>query len=351
MKKDNLPLVSIVIPIYNTEIYLRKCLESVISQTYLTFEVILVDDGSPDQAYIIAEEFCNNDKRFSLIRQNNIGLSGSRNTGILNACGKYILFLDSDDTLTIDAIEGLVAIAEKENADIVITDRYYKIIESTNEKTLEYHFSEIEYISDPVQFTLKVIIGKCRAWRATAVLYNSNIIKSNNIFFPVGYTGEDIVFNMLFLSCAKRISFYNLPTLLNLKRKGSITTSYNEQQMKMFLFIDERTEEFIIRNEIDYQIGEKYKNSLLKRNIIVALTSLMSPQNKETITLKFEKARRILENERVLDAFKNLSEFSPYFNSKKVVFYFQIMNFLISNGIYFPAFVLAFIAGKKSVLT
>lgn len=350
IQDPNLALVTIIIPVYKTEKYLEKCLNSVSIQTYRNFEAIVIDDGSPDNAYLIAEAFCCRDQRFKFLRQENMGLSGARNTGIKHANGKYMLFLDSDDALTSGAIDGLVTLAENENSDIVIPDQYFKIIESTGKKTLERHFTKKEYISNPIEFGLEVLIGKGRAWRSTSVLYLTEIIQLNNILFPVGYTAEDIVFNLLFLSYAKKITHYDLPTLFNLKRADSITTSYDENQLKKFLYIDNQVLEFLRRNKIKYNIGENYRNLLLKRNIIIAITSIMSAQNNEPIKIKIENAERILMNQRVAEAFNCKLKFSPFFNSQKVVLYFKIMNFILTKRFKYLALILAFLVGKKSVI-
>ena len=90
------PLVSLVIPVYKVELYLRTCIESVLAQTYSNWETILVDDGSPDRCGEICEEYASSDPRIKLIHQANRGLSGARNTGLDMARGKYIVFSDAD---------------------------------------------------------------------------------------------------------------------------------------------------------------------------------------------------------------------------------------------------------------
>ncbi|MBS5190333.1 MAG: glycosyltransferase family 2 protein [Lachnospiraceae bacterium] len=111
-------IVSIIIPIYKTEKYLRRCIESVLEQTYKKIEVILVNDGSPDNSLNICEEYEKKDSRVHIVNKKNGGLSSARNAGILVATGDYITFLDSDDYLKLDAIESLFQVLEKTNADI-----------------------------------------------------------------------------------------------------------------------------------------------------------------------------------------------------------------------------------------
>lgn len=111
--------VSVVVPVYKTEAYLEKCVDSILSSTYKNIEVVLVDDGSPDNSGKICDEYAEKDTRVKVIHKENGGLSSARNSGIAVASGEYITFVDSDDTIRIDAIERMLSVAEGENAAIV----------------------------------------------------------------------------------------------------------------------------------------------------------------------------------------------------------------------------------------
>ncbi len=134
------PLVSVIIPVYNTEKYVADSIHSVINQTYNNLEIIVVDDESPDNAYLIVEKYAASDNRVRMIRQKNMGLSGARNTGLLNCNGEYIIFLDSDDRLVVDAVEHLLSEATQNEADIVFADRFIKVDENTNKQKIDFHF-------------------------------------------------------------------------------------------------------------------------------------------------------------------------------------------------------------------
>ena len=111
-------LVTVVVPIYNTEKYLRRCLDSIINQSYSNLEIILIDDGSIDNSSKICYEYSINDHRIKIIRQKNAGVSVARNVGIRNATGQYITFVDSDDYIANDMVEILLHTIRKYNADI-----------------------------------------------------------------------------------------------------------------------------------------------------------------------------------------------------------------------------------------
>ena len=113
-------LVSVVLPIYNVEQYLDRCLRSIVNQTYGNLEIILVDDGSPDNCPKMCEDWAKRDSRIKVIHKENAGLGMARNTGIENANGEYICFFDSDDYIALDAIEQAYDTASKTNADIVL---------------------------------------------------------------------------------------------------------------------------------------------------------------------------------------------------------------------------------------
>lgn len=104
---DKRPLISVIVPVYNVEKYLRACVDSIIAQTYDNLEIILVDDGSPDNCPAICDEYAEKEQRVKVVHKNNVGVSAARNDGLLYSTGKYIMFIDSDDTVSSNWIEGL----------------------------------------------------------------------------------------------------------------------------------------------------------------------------------------------------------------------------------------------------
>ncbi len=118
------PLISIIVPVYKVEPFIERCLDSVITQTYRNLEIILIDDGSPDNCGAICDEYALRDDRIHVFHQENRGVSASRNAGLDVVTGDYIVFVDSDDYIAPDMIEGVVREAERESADIVIFDYF-----------------------------------------------------------------------------------------------------------------------------------------------------------------------------------------------------------------------------------
>ena len=120
-----MPTISVIVPVYKVEPYIRKCVDSILGQTFSDIQVILVDDGSPDQCGKICDEYAKQDNRVEVIHKENGGLSDARNEGVKYATGKYILFVDSDDYIAEDLVEKTVEVAETQNCDIVLFDYYY----------------------------------------------------------------------------------------------------------------------------------------------------------------------------------------------------------------------------------
>ncbi len=119
-----MPLVTLIIPVYNAEKYLSRCLDSVMRQEFTDMEVLLLNDGSRDGSLKICREYEEKDLRFRVIDKENTGVSDTRNVGIRLAEGKYLQFADSDDWLADDAVESMVRAAERENCDFLIADFY-----------------------------------------------------------------------------------------------------------------------------------------------------------------------------------------------------------------------------------
>ena len=181
-------LVSIVIPIYNVEKYIEKCLDSVIKQTYKNIEIILVDDGSPDNCGKICDSYANNDKRIQVIHKENGGLSDARNVGIERANGKYITFVDSDDYIELDYIEYLYTLIKKYNTKISLC----KVNVVYNEKDTNLQRdknNEIDYKWTKVQTLEDILYAKNFDVSAYAKMYLTEDFK--NIRYPKGKLFED----------------------------------------------------------------------------------------------------------------------------------------------------------------
>lgn len=326
--KSATPLVSIVIPVYNTEAFLEKTVESVINQTYAEKEIILVDDGSPDNSPALCDALQEKYDCVKVIHKENGGLSSARNAGIKNSNGKYIVFLDSDDTLDLNAVEEMVEIAEKDCSDAVIPNSYYKVYENDVPNEIAYHFTEDMFRENAQDYALEVLIGKARGQRSTAVLYNLEIIKNNKIEFPLGIISEDFFFNADFLSVAKKLSIYIKPSLFNLKRTGTLSTTFQTNFIETIWRMDEKANEFVNKMGKVEKKSQEYVDSFLCRNLVVYLFTVMAPSNKLSDKEKKELARSVLNNPNSRGVWKKGNEV-PFFESKKTTLAFKIVYILL----------------------
>ena len=182
------PLISIIVPVYNVEEYLIKCIESIIGQTYTNLEIIIVNDGSPDNSGKIADDFSQKDARLRVIHTTNRGVSAARNSGIEKSKGEYVAFVDSDDYLAPDFVEYMLDIVKKTGAYFAMSTKCYK---SPNEAQIEN--GEIEIFSPEEAATaLLYPYIEIGCWNK---LFCRNFLIRNNIKFPVRFhMGEGLNF-------------------------------------------------------------------------------------------------------------------------------------------------------------
>ena len=250
MKKKS--VISIIIPVYNSESYLERLLQSVINQTYIFFEVLIVDDGSTDQSSEIYNRFKKKDTRIKIFFQNNSGVSVARNLGISKANGDFIVFVDSDDILATDYLERLISVySETPLVDLVICN-YCKFYENESLSIEPHPLGNLETVilDSPRRVALLFTESKTSllAVSVWGKLYKKEIIIQNNILFPesINYE-EDCCFNIAYyrnINSAVLISdglYYYRQHKESLSKKYTDTTYYcliNGYKTRKFFFED-----------------------------------------------------------------------------------------------------------------
>lgn len=193
--------ISIIVPIYNTEKFLSKCIESLINQTHKNIEIILVNDGSRDSSYEICNKYKIIDERIQTIHKINGGVSSARNAGLSIATGEYITFVDSDDYISNEMYEKMLDIAMSENADIVECG-YYRVDKEGNILTEQQLKDEI--ISGEYNSSYHYIKGENTKNYTCNKIYKADILK--DIKFPISTCSEDFVVNVkAFYKCKKYV--------------------------------------------------------------------------------------------------------------------------------------------------
>lgn len=221
--------VSIVIPLYNCSKYLKKCLDSIISQDYPFLEIILIDDESTDDSGDICEQYASKDKRVTVIHQKKAGVATARNKGIELASGKYIVFFDSDDYVDSDFISFAVKKMESENLDLFNAGFYSEVHSDVITKDL-ITFQEKLYTSlEELKVDLVSLWDAHMLYNVWNKMYSLTLIKKHNLQFPNMNFGEDMKFNISYLKFVNR--FYNTDRCFYhyiKERSGSLTSKYKE---------------------------------------------------------------------------------------------------------------------------
>ena len=247
-----MPAVTVIVPIYNVEPYLEKCLDSLINQTLKDIEIICVNDGSTDNSPKIIKRYADKDSRIVVISQQNQGLSASRNVGIKRASSKYIMFLDSDDWLEPQALERSYDAIIKNNVDVVLFG-VMSIAESQKfaEETGCYnkYYSKFEFSTGFYKFTGNFRKIRPSAW---AKLYKKEIIYKYNLQFPVGLINEDEAFLWFYFTHIKNFYYINAQFYNRLVRENSIMTNVrnNNTNRLDFLFIMDIILDYLIQNKL-----------------------------------------------------------------------------------------------------
>lgn len=228
-------LISIVVPIYNVEKYLKKCIDSILVQTYKNIEIILVDDGSPDNCGAICEEYGKKDSRIKIIHKENGGLSDARNVGIEVAIGKYITFIDSDDYVDENYIAYLYQILKKYKTRISIISNY---IITSNGKIIDLGLNYKEESIDKIEALKRMLNEEGYTVSAWSKLYDIELFK--NVKFPKGKLCEDNGTTYKLIEQVENVAFGNKSKYYYLKRDGSIMLStFNEKKLDMIYLTDE----------------------------------------------------------------------------------------------------------------
>lgn len=283
--------ISIIVPIYNSENYLRKCLESLVNQTLKEIEIILVNDASPDNSYITMEEYKHRypDKIKNIYLEKNMSQGGARNRGIEIACGKYIMFVDSDDWIHVSMCEKLYNEAIKKDYDIVGSD-YYKVDEDTGKEQWNslYFRQQIGNLDQNKKSSLLFMFAF--PW---AKLIRRTLILENHLYFPAHMKYEDAAVVPLYFVYADSMSSIEEPLYYYNIREGSTShlpdAKHHHDKTKCAdiiynQFNDRRLSEFSEEAEGLYikQICDALKK-------LIVLYEKISKQDLEYIGIKFKE--------------------------------------------------------------
>lgn len=310
-----MPKISVIVPVYNVEKYIYKCIDSILSQTFTDFEIILVDDGSPDNCGNICDEYAKSDNRISVIHRENGGLSAARNSGIdwifKNSDSEYLTFIDSDDSIAENYLEKLIT-GMNENTDVVSCKLNF-FIEETKKSETDGSFN-----TTPEQFTGKEAVwhlykmnGKVRT-EACAKLYRKHLF--SDIRFPEGKIHEDQFIIPILLYNSRNVVAIDDPLYTYYIRKGSITHgNFSAKRFDDIEALQSCEDYFKGKNEQEISELVKHKKQLFHALYVInarksGVYKTLPPKHKMSIL----KALRTLEKSMSFNRFTwRLNQFYP----------------------------------------
>lgn len=252
--------ISIIVPIYKVENYLQKCIDSICKQTYIELELILVDDGSPDECPYLCDKYASIDSRIRVLHKKNGGLSDARNAGLRIATGKYVLFVDSDDYIELDTCARFISIANKYGADIVTGEA--RQIENDQIIPLKNYNSGNEICTGKQYLKLQL---KSDLWRISAWInfYKRDFLIENNLFFKFGIYHEDTEWTPRVFYLASKVISLNYCFYNYIVRDGSIMTQKSTTKSSKDLMV-------ICKKNVEYfsGISDRELQALLYNHMI-----------------------------------------------------------------------------------
>ena len=332
------PQVSIIVPVYNVENYIERCLNSLVNQTFKDIEIITINDGSTDKSLELLNKYAKEDIRISVIDLGDEGVSYCRNLGIEKANGKYIMFVDSDDWIDSSMVEVMYKKAEENKLDLVMCSYIREFKDHSKEKIFNLP-QEIIYKEDKVKNELlRKLVGPikeelsnpemldalCTVW---GKLYRADILKENKLKFvdlkKIG-SAEDTLFNIFTFNYLKKVMFLN-KSMYHYWRDNpkSVTSQYNpklkEQRKVFFKYISD----FIKENNFE-QVFEEALNNRICTSVLGLGLIECSKNNKISRINKIKNIKIIINEEYIRNAYKNLE--LKYFSIHWRIFYFFIKN-------------------------
>lgn len=294
------PLVSIIIPVYKVEAYIRKCLDSIKAQTYTNFEVLLVDDGSPDSSGEICEEYAAQDARFRVIHQENQGQSAARNHAAPEAAGDYIMFVDSDDFITPECVEYLVRLLKKYDADVSVGSFFY-YYEGTPEPKWEGTGKIMELDAKEALIRMNYTEGLgAMPW---AKLYKKELVLAHP--YPVGVIYEDLATTYKIICDAKKVVLGTRKIYYWLQREGStMRMQFDDRQLygiqavkDQYAYVAERMPEALQSVRVRY-VGK------IMELMAIAFRSENSRDSFDTLRKELRYEREVLHDKRAKKTLK-----------------------------------------------
>ena len=295
-----MPEISIIVPVYNAEKYLNRCVDSILVQTLEALELLLIDDGSNDKSGQICDDYASKDARVRVIHQQNAGVSAARNAGIAAANGEFIGFVDADDWIAPEMFRTLYGIAQGDDFQIVICDARTAYSDGREEP------DTIVQLPESIDLNKETLTPKLLTELAGSVwrcIYRRELITAHEITFPVGVKfSEDRVFNLICLGFAEKIRYIKEPYYFRYVNTESAVHRFHADYFESCLAADTAIGQAI---ETAWGGREEYRVAYLRKLVTGAVAAICNYYYRtSTMSRKERRAAvmRVCMNERVRDA-------------------------------------------------
>lgn len=292
--KENNELISVIVPVYNVEKYLKQCVNSIIKQTYTNIEIILIDDGSTDNSAHICDEFAQIDPRIKVFHKANGGLSSARNEGIKKSKGKYLTFIDSDDDISEDYVSYLYGLIKKYKVKLSICP--YSVVNIKKNKTKIFNLGE-NYKEEKLnteECLKRLLCEKGFSVSACAKLYEKSLFK--NVEFPIGKLCEDNGTTYKLIMKCNNIIYGNKSKYNYYKRDNSIMNSkFNIKKLDLIELTDQMCTDIISAYPNIKTAAEKKRNHA---RLSVLRQMINSEENQKIIKIRKEIINYLLNNKK-----------------------------------------------------
>lgn len=280
-------LISIIVPVYNVESWVKRCYQSLINQTFDDYEIILVNDGSTDKSGSICKNLAENNKKTFYYEKENGGLSDARNFGLRKAKGDYILFVDSDDSINLDTCEQFSRLITDE-LDIICGNA--KVIDEKNSITTMQHKNQSNEILSGKEVLKRELDSDTMYIAAWLNLYRREYLVSNNLEFKKSRLHEDEEFTPRVFLKAEKVIVSNIYFYNYYLREGSISKNKNMTKNAIDLFNSLHELEYLYQDIIDKDLKDKLLNSLVDKYMnMIQIAKLIDKKNNDIIDYEFLK--------------------------------------------------------------
>lgn len=313
-------LISIIVPIYNVEKYLNKCIESIVNQTYENIEIILIDDGSNDNSGIICDEYAKKDNRIIVVHKENGGVSSARNKGLKIAKGEWISFVDADDWIEQIFCQTLLNKVTQEQADIALCG-YNRItdnqIEKINANNQEVFLNSNEYLVKSLN--PQTGFGFCHM-----KLIKKEVLKSISFNERIE-VGEDALFNIQLSTYIKKAVFLKQPLYNYRINNQSVVKRYDENYANKYLKSMKIIEEYIWQeyneeNEENIEIKQNYYNFVAYHIMLIIVNYCYHPNNKMCNAQRKNMLKEVINNDLFIIGLKK-SNYNNISLTRKITLY------------------------------